>query len=483
MSVFDRLVEFHGKKLHSNNGRRLRMTSAIAAATLNIGVSFAKESPTPNETQTPTASYINTEAENRAAQITTLRPRAEIFYHISEVSDIESAQLNKSNGHSAYYDDGANAIVINQILIRDKNKQAKDFEQKINLENRSNGVKEHEDGHRILSSFRKELYPMTINDQLRFHIFEEVLEMKNENKDKSMDETIKEFKSKRERINIRHYMGETSSTKLLAASTSEYTPETVTRQFSYQYVGGYEVMSADKTYKIQSYLNHSSQISFNCMFDAQTGQIVTDNNILASSKIPMNILLDKNGNAIKDENGENISVNPNAKIDSDCTIAVKNKGVFDEVRYDVSKAKENYNKLTQIYAQVNGISGEDYNLLMQYVNNIISQEPIEQAYGYDSRTYDKIKEIKQMYPDLNYQEEYNKLEQNFSQWRQNAKEHFETEVRPTLYTQAEFEQMLDKKGYIDADKKAEIDAGKNSGTENNSQTTSIILASKLNKTK
>ena len=136
MSVFDRLVEFHGKKLHSKNGRRLRMTSAIAAATLNIGVSFAKEAPTPNETQTPTASYINTEAENRVAQITTLRPRAEIFYHISEVSDIESAQLNKSNGHSAYYDDGANAIVINQILIRDKNKQAKDFEQKINLSTR-----------------------------------------------------------------------------------------------------------------------------------------------------------------------------------------------------------------------------------------------------------------------------------------------------------------------------------------------------------
>ena len=66
---------------------------------------------------------------------------------------------------------------------------------------------------------------------------------------------------------------------------------------------------------------------------------------------------------------------------------------------------------------------------------------------------------------------------------ENAKRHFDTEVRHTLYTQAEFEQMLDKNGCIDADKKAEIDARRASQSENGSQTISMALASKLGKTK
>ncbi len=481
MSIFDRLVGFHEKKMHSDRGRRLRMTSAVAAAALNIGVSYAKEAPTSDEVQTPVETYINVEAENRVAQMTTLKPRAEIFYNIHEVSNIENAQAYIYNNELAYYDDGANAIVINQILIKDKDKEAKEFEQTTNIKNRSDGIKEHEDGHRILSSFRNELYPMTINDQLRFHLFEEVLQMKNENQDMSMSETIKKFKSNRQFAYIRHYENEITSTMLLAATAQEYYPETVGRQFSYQYVDGFDVELAGKQYKIQNYLNSSDQVSFNCMFDAQTGQRVTDSNILALSKIPMNTLLDKDGNAIKDESGEVIKINQDVKIDSDCMVSLKNKGIFDEIRYDVSQAKENFNQLTQIYAQVNGISGDDYNLLMRYVNDIIGQEPIEQAYGYDTRTYEKIREIKQMYPNLNYQEEYEKLDKNINQMNENAKRHFDTEVRPTLYTQAEFEQMLDKKGCIDADKKTEIDAGRTSQSEIDSQTTSIILASQLSK--
>ena len=457
--------------------------SAVAAAALNLGVSFAKERPTTDEVQTPVETYINVEAENRVAQMTTLKPRAEIFYNIREVSNIENAQAYIYNNELAYYDDGANAIVINQILIKDKNKEAKEFEQKTNLKNRSDGIKEHEDGHRILSSFRKELYPMTVNDQLRFHLFEEVLQMKNENQDMSMSETIKKFKSNRQFAYIRHYENEITSTILLAASAQEYYPETTSRQFSYQYIDGYDVELAGKQYKIQNYLNSSDQVSFNCMFDAQTGQRVTDSNILALSKIPMNTLLDKDGNAIKDESGEVIKINQDVKIDRDCVVSLKNKGIFDDIRYDVSQAKENYNQLTQIYAQVNGISGDDYNLLMRYVNDIIGQEPIEQAYGYDTRTYEKIREIKQMYPNLNYQEEYEKLDKNINQMNENAKRHFDTEVRHTLYTQAEFEQMLDKNGCIDADKKAEIDARRASQSENGSQTISMALASKLGKTK
>lgn len=478
MSIFDRLVGFHEKKMHSDRGRRLRMTSAVAAAALNIVVSSAKEAPTSDEAQTPVETYINVEAENSVAQMTTLKPRAEIFYNIHEVSNIENAQAYQYNNELAYYDDGANAIVINQILIKDKNKEAKEYEQQYNLKSRSNDIKRHEDGHRILSSFRKELYPMTIRDQLRFHLFEEVLQMKNENQDMSMSETIKKFKSGRQFKYIRHYENEITSTMLLTASAKEYYPETVNRQFLYQYTDGYKVQLVDKEYKIQNYLNSSAQVSFNCMFDAQTGQRITDENVLALSKIPMNTLLDKDGNAIKDESGEVIKINQDVKIDSDCMVSLKNKGIFDEIRYDVSQAKENFNQLTQIYAQINGISGDDYNLLMRYVNDTIGQEPIEQAYGYDTRTYEKIREIKQMYPNLNYQEEYEKLDKNFNQINENAKRHFDTEVRPTLYTQSEFEQMLDKKGYIDADKKAEIDAGKASQTEINSQTTSMILASK-----
>ncbi len=433
--------------------------NASSIPTINKSEDKTEITISSQSTQTSKATYVTSPQD--------FQPQEDIeeYIYFSIPNRDNSGRLVFAN-EAAYFAPEGNCIIYNYYLEGNNfSKQDKSQIKIQNIRNCANNIQNHEKNHaqlwHIIEKSLNGAMVISPSDRVRLNILAELCCNKQEKQFSSISDAVNDFNQTHTNIgNLEtyykaHYKNNFGSIQY-ALSAKDKIPEQIVQSFTYK--RGKRLDLKDTPYFANYYYSADEKYQIITLTDAKDNQVNAPD-IINDSKLPINKLLDKNGNIMKNSNGADF---PIQKISDngykELSYLIPN---FDKKAqgYCYPEAEKNYKQLFYMIVQNQNLSAEEIQIAEQYLQKL--------DLSFLDMNNDQIKETKETYANSSINIQQRTL-QAYQDYKEKSAQKFNQEIRPFLH-------KIDKQGLENFSIKQINDKAKEYQKQNNKIDTTLLL--------